>query len=87
MEEHGVGTDASMATHIANIVKRGYVTIDEGTRQMVPSALGSALVHGYMLLDPALVLPTVRARMEASCYQVAIGKVSKNDHSDVCLNS
>lgn len=31
MEQHGIGTDASMATHIGNIVKRGYVILDPDT--------------------------------------------------------
>ena len=28
MESHGIGTDASMAQHVANIVKREYVTLE-----------------------------------------------------------
>ena len=27
MEEHGVGTDASMATHVSNVIRRGYVQV------------------------------------------------------------
>ena len=79
MEQHGIGTDASMAQHIANVVKRGYVTLDESTRQLIPSPLGSALVHAYMLVDPELVLPTVRAGMEAQCAQIARGAAQYED--------
>jgi DNA topoisomerase-3 len=42
MEQHQIGTDASMATHVSNVQKRAYVELDENTRQMVPSALGLA---------------------------------------------
>jgi len=79
METHGVGTDASMATHVSNIVKRGYVTLEENTRSLLPTPLGSALCHAYMLLDPQLVLPTVRAGMEARCSQIAEGKAIFED--------
>lgn len=47
MEAHSIGTDASMATHVTNVIKRGYAQLDEGTRQLVPAPLGLALVHAY----------------------------------------
>ena len=43
METHGIGTDASIATHINNICVRKYVTIKNG-RTLVPTDLGSSLV-------------------------------------------
>lgn len=39
MEKNGIGTDASMATHINNICERKYVVI-KGGRQLVPTDLG-----------------------------------------------
>ena len=32
MESHGIGTDASMAQHVSNVIRRGYVVLDEQTR-------------------------------------------------------
>ena len=60
MEKHGIGTDASMATHIENICKRNYVTISETGRRLTPTKLGISLVHGYQLIDNELVIPKVR---------------------------
>ena len=64
MEAHGVGTDASMATHVSNVIKRGYVTLDEYTRRLAPAPLGLALIHAYSLIDEGLSLPCVRASIE-----------------------
>jgi DNA topoisomerase-3 len=36
MDKHGIGTDASMATHVNNICEREYVTIVKG-RKLQPS--------------------------------------------------
>ena len=73
MEKHGIGTDASMATHINNICERNYVKLAEG-RRLIPTQLGIALVHGYQMVDNELVIPKVRANMEKNCTLVAEGK-------------
>jgi DNA topoisomerase-3 len=60
MEKHGIGTDASISTHIENILKRNYVELIPG-RRMSPSKLGLVLAQGYHLIDSSLVLPKIRA--------------------------
>jgi hypothetical protein len=45
MEAHGIGTDASMATHVENVTKRKYATLGPG-RTLVPTPLGTVLVQG-----------------------------------------
>ncbi|TNJ30689.1 DNA topoisomerase III [Giardia muris] len=79
MERHGIGTDASMATHINNIVTRTYVEIKKTGRKrlLVPSSLGISLVHGYHIIDSDLVSPQLRANIERDVTQVAEGKVGK----------
>ena len=37
-----------MAQHVSNVVRRGYVQLDEATRQLVPAPLGLALSHAYL---------------------------------------
>jgi DNA topoisomerase-3 len=76
MEKHGVGTDASIPTHINNITVRNYVSLGSG-RTLVPTALGVVLVHGYLRIDPGLVLPDVRAAIEQFCDQIAKGSATK----------
>jgi DNA topoisomerase-3 len=76
MEQHGIGTDASIATHINNICQRNYVYVGSG-RTLVPNPLGIVLVHGYHKIDPGLVLPRVRAAIEGECAKIASGERDK----------
>eukprot|EP00899_Mesostigma_viride_P006662 jgi/Mesvir1/15998/Mv08302-RA.2 len=73
MEKFGIGTDASMSTHINNICERNYVKVN-ASRQMVPTPLGIALVRGYQLIDPDLCLPDVRRYVEQQIDLIAQGK-------------
>jgi DNA topoisomerase-3 len=77
MERNGIGTDASIASHIDNIVERRYVELSEtGGRRLVPTQLGVALVHGYHRIDPDQVLPTVRRSIEQLIGLIARGEAS-----------
>lgn len=75
MEKHGIGTDASMATHINNICERGYVTVESG-RRLVPTKIGLSLVLGYQKIDKDLVVPELRSDIERRVDQIAKGKLS-----------
>jgi DNA topoisomerase-3 len=86
MEKNGIGTDASIATHINNIVVRNYVTLNAG-RTLTPTNLGVVLVHGYLRIDPALVLPDVRAAIESFCNMIAKGAASKDQVVEHSLNN
>jgi DNA topoisomerase-3 len=71
METHGIGTDASMATHINNICERNYVSVTGSGRRLIPTDLGASLIHGYQLIDPDLVAPTLRSNIEKSVDMIA----------------
>ena len=55
-----------MAQHVSNVIKRGYVTLEESSRRLAPAPLGLALVHAYVSIDEGLVLPCVRASIGSS---------------------
>lgn len=77
MEKHGIGTDASIPTHINNICVRNYVKITGG-RRLTPTKLGIVLVHGYQRIDSDLVLPTRRAALEVKLNEIASGTADFN---------
>ena len=70
MEKHGIGTDASVATHINNICERNYVKIGP-SRKLIPTELGVSLVHGYNKIDPELAAPELRSNIEKSVDMIA----------------
>ena len=84
MEKQGIGTDASIPTHIENIQKRNYAELVPG-RKLKPSELGLVLAQGYHLIDSGLVLPKVRADIERECDEIAKGTKGKNEVIFKCL--
>ena len=76
MEKNGIGTDASIPTHIENIQKRKYAELIPG-RKLKPSKLGLVLAQGYFKIDANLILPQVRADIEGQCDLIARGVADK----------
>lgn len=73
MEENKIGTDASMPVHIENICQRGYVKVDEN-RKLIPTKLGKALIEALGEVDPEIIHPDNRAKIEGFVDEVAHGK-------------
>ena len=73
MEKNHIGTDASMSVHIENIVKRGYVKVDEN-RRLIPTKLGKALIEALEAVEPDIILPKNRAIIESFVNDLANGK-------------
>ena len=84
MEKNGIGTDASIPVHIANILERNYVTLGP-RRTLIPTKLDIVLIHGYFCIDPELVLPLVRGNIERECTLIAKGQADMNDVIDHSL--
>jgi DNA topoisomerase-3 len=74
MDTNGIGTDATMAAHIANIQSRGYTVKEEdsGMARFRPLDLGLALVESYDVMGyDGFAKPLLRAQMERDCELVA----------------
>ncbi|KAI8379543.1 DNA topoisomerase [Radiomyces spectabilis] len=85
MEQNGIGTDASIPTHINNICQRNYVQVSGTSRRLIPTNLGIVLIHGEKI-DPELSLPTMRSDMEQQLNLIANGKAPQNDVLNHFLN-
>lgn len=84
MDANGIGTDATIATHIKTIQDRNYAVKDEDAR-FIPTELGIALVEGYNKMGYQLNKPYLRAAMEKDCQKVAKGELSKAEMLNNCL--
>ncbi|VDC07578.1 unnamed protein product [Peniophora sp. CBMAI 1063] len=83
MDKNGIGTDATIADHIAKVIDREYVVqkIEGGTTYLLPSRLGMGLVDGYNSIDfdRSLSKPQLRRMTERSMVEVCEGTKTKHD--------
>ena len=78
MDTFGIGTDATIATHIKTIQDRGYAVLD-GT-QFRPTPLGLALASALHKANLSQLLnPQLRAQMERAMGDIARGLVAKEE--------
>lgn len=83
MDKNGIGTDATIAEHIAKVIERRYVMqVKEGkVNYLVPSTLGIGLVEGYnqLNLEKSLSKPLLRRETEYRMSLICAGQRSKAD--------
>jgi len=77
MDKNGIGTDATIATHISTIQTREYAQKDPQQR-FHPTKLGIALIEGYNSMGYQLNKPDLRREMELECNLVASGQKTKD---------
>lgn len=78
MDEYGIGTDATVADHIAKQLDRGYAVKDSGNMTFSPTALGESLISSYRKMGlENLWLPTLRGVIEQNIAAVAQGLRTK----------
>lgn len=84
MDEHGIGTDATIAQHIKTVLDREYVK-REGSF-LVPTPLGIALASAYEVIGLlSLLQPQLRAQMELAMDDIATGKATKSQVVDAAV--
>ncbi|EEH09080.1 DNA topoisomerase III [Histoplasma capsulatum G186AR] len=93
MDANGIGTDATMADHIARIKEREYVATrprgggrgNNAVQEFIPTQLGVALVEGYDNVvnglpdSPSLSKPFLRKEMELRMREICVGTKSKTE--------
>ncbi|GLB14070.1 DNA topoisomerase [Aspergillus tubingensis] len=86
MDANGIGTDATMAEHIAKTKERQYVAVHSrgsgrnAVKELIPTRLGIALVEGYDNVfagipdSPSLSKPFLRKEMELRMREICAGR-------------
>ncbi|RMJ23089.1 hypothetical protein PHISP_06040 [Aspergillus sp. HF37] len=89
MDANGIGTDATMAEHIAKVKDREYVGTQtrrngrSSVQELIPTRLGIALVEGYdnvvagLRDSPSLSKPFLRKEMELQMRDICAGSRSR----------
>ncbi|KAL1848476.1 DNA topoisomerase [Paecilomyces lecythidis] len=98
MDANGIGTDATMAEHIAKIKEREFVAVRSrrngrsSVQEFLPTRLGIALVEGYdsvfsdMPDGPSLSKPFLRKEMELQMRDICAGTRTKQQVVDEGLD-
>ena len=85
MDKSGIGTDATIAQHIATIQDRDYA-IKDANQRFLPTPLGIALVEGYNSMGYQLNKPDLRRETEHECNLVANRQKTKEEIIPLILN-
>jgi DNA topoisomerase-3 len=77
MDEHGIGTDATIHEHIKKIIDREYVVLQ--AKHFIPTNLGISLIQGYDQIgfDKSLSKPLLRREMEQDLVRICEGTLTK----------
>ena len=78
MEKYNIGTDGSIPSHIHNLTLRGYVKVDRKKR-IIPTRLGVALIDVLNRIEPDIIKPENRAKIENFVKDIENGKKSYNE--------
>ncbi|OQD77661.1 hypothetical protein PENDEC_c002G06544 [Penicillium decumbens] len=91
MDANGIGTDATMAEHIAKIKEREYVVVHQRgsgrnkVDELIPTRLGIALVEGYdnvvagLTNSISLSKPFLRKEMELRMLEICAGTKTRQE--------
>ncbi|KAF9050298.1 DNA topoisomerase [Panaeolus papilionaceus] len=89
MDKNGIGTDATIAQHIATIVERQYVVerMEGSNKYLIPSTLGIGLIEGYnrIGLVKNVSKPQLRRETERRMVQVCEGTATKHEMLHIAL--
>ncbi|BEI85325.1 hypothetical protein CcaverHIS002_0507260 [Cutaneotrichosporon cavernicola] len=81
MDNNGIGTDATIAEHIAKVIDREYVIAKKEGKEnfLIPSSLGVGLVEGYNAIgfDRSLSKPHLRRETEHRLELICDGQQTK----------
>ncbi|OCF45893.1 DNA topoisomerase III [Kwoniella heveanensis CBS 569] len=90
MDKNGIGTDATIAEHIAKIIERSYVLEkqEQKTKYLVPSTLGVGLVEGFNKIgfDRSLCKPHLRRETEHRMQLICDGVRRKGEILDQTID-
>ena len=85
MEKYNIGTDGSIPSHIHNLSLRGYIKVDN-ERRLIPTKLGVALIDVLNIIEPDIINPENREKIEKFVKEIERGKKSYKEALENAIN-
>jgi DNA topoisomerase III len=80
MEAYRIGVNGLIPETIHSLIENEYIKINKKkTRSLAPTRVGTAIVKSLNEIDPELVSPKTRARIERECELISLGEADSVD--------
>ena len=84
MAAYNIGTNGTIPSHINNLSLRGYVKVDQKKR-IIPTKLGIALINVLNKVEPDIIKPENRMKIEEFVKEIETGKKSYKEALDTAI--
>lgn len=84
MEKYSIGTNGTIPSHINNLSFRGYVKVDKKKR-VIPTRLGMALIDMLEIVEPDIIKPENRQKIEEFVWEIETGKKDYKEALDSAI--
>ncbi|MFV2015629.1 MAG: DNA topoisomerase, partial [Candidatus Heimdallarchaeota archaeon] len=76
MARLNIGTDATRSQHIATVIDRGYISVQSGSRTLIPTEIGLSFHKIFTSYAENLIIPEIRETVEKWTLGIRTGEMT-----------